>query len=153
MPVSDEKAIEMISAVESVLAKIGDHFGVEPGDVDGLFAAIEAQAEDLSAARQSLYEVAEQRNSLTAEVTRLQGIVGQFFEDWPEPWAEGMDGFELQRWGEKHGVLIRRDVIVPCGENCGCREYYCDGEEPMCYALAPEFIVSGSPGQEPNNGA
>ena len=32
---------EMNGAMESVLQKIGVHFGVDPGDVDGLFAAIE----------------------------------------------------------------------------------------------------------------
>lgn len=35
---------KMIRATESVMAKIGDHFGVKPGDVDSLFAAIEAQS-------------------------------------------------------------------------------------------------------------
>lgn len=33
--------IEMNDAMESVLAKIGNHLGVEPGDVDALLAAVE----------------------------------------------------------------------------------------------------------------
>ena len=38
---------ETNKAMESVLAKIGDHFGVTPGDVAGLLAAVEkGQATD-----------------------------------------------------------------------------------------------------------
>ena len=34
------------AAMEAVLSKIGKHFGVAPGDVDGLFAAIEASTDE-----------------------------------------------------------------------------------------------------------
>ena len=34
-------AADRIDAMESVLGKIGQHLGVEPGDVDGLLAAVQ----------------------------------------------------------------------------------------------------------------
>ncbi|KKL19140.1 hypothetical protein LCGC14_2468460 [marine sediment metagenome] len=40
---------EARKAMEAVMSKIGDHFGVQPGDVDGLFAAIEARSAELAA--------------------------------------------------------------------------------------------------------
>ena len=41
---------EMNGAMESVLAKIGEHFNVVPGDVDGLLVAIEGTTDALEQA-------------------------------------------------------------------------------------------------------
>jgi ribosomal protein S7 len=45
---------EKTSAMESVLAKIGKHFDVQPGDVGGLFAAIESQSAENKRYREAL---------------------------------------------------------------------------------------------------
>lgn len=61
----------------------------------------------------------------TAE-DKLRAFARELFEHWPE--AAGVDGFQLQDLGEKHGLLAKKDPAPrqPCGENCACREYYPD---------------------------
>jgi len=77
---------------------------------------------------------------LEGEIERLRAIIAQWYADWPEPWAEGMDGFEMQEFGEKHGILIAETRTTPCHESCSCGEAFGDNETVDCYRLAPEYL-------------
>lgn len=90
-------------------------------------------------------EAANEIERLTAEVTRLQQIIAAYYDGWPEPWADCMDGFEMQDFAEKHGIMDRVEKTTPCGENCSCSEYHGSGETVECFVLRPEFRVSGRP--------
>ena len=75
------------------------------------------------------------------EIKRLRGIIAKWYEYWPEPWGEGRDGFEMQEFGEKHGILIGTEQTTPCSEGCNCAEYFGDGDVITCYRLAPEYLA------------
>jgi len=71
----------------------------------------------------------------------FEGFARAIFKGWPEPWGETLDGFELQELGEKHGVLVAYEMSKPCGEHCGCAEFYGEDDAPWtCYYLAPEAV-------------
>ena len=78
------------------------------------------------------------------EIERLQQIIAAYYDGWPEPWAECMDGFEMQEFAEKHGIMDRLERTVPCEEGCRCAEYYGEGDECECFVLRPEFRVKAA---------
>jgi hypothetical protein len=80
-------------------------------------------------------------DAMKAEIKRLRGIIVKWYEYWPEPWGEGRDGFEMQEFGEKHGILIGTEQTTPCSEGCNCAEYFGDGDVITCYRLAPEYLA------------
>jgi len=75
-----------------------------------------------------------------AEIERLRAIIAKWYDYWPEPWGEGRDGFEMQEFGEKHGILIGEDRTTPCGESCNCSEFFGDDEIVTCYRVKPEYL-------------
>jgi hypothetical protein len=70
------------------------------------------------------------RDRLSAEVEKLRGFAQAVMSEWPDV---GCDGFDLQRYGEKFGLLEMQKRIAPCGEHCNCAEY--ETGEVECYRL------------------
>ena len=66
-----------------------------------------------------------------------KGFALKMFEDWPEPYGENLDGFELQGLGEKYGILTKSVVTEPCQpEGCNCAEF---GFPTDCYRVNREL--------------
>jgi len=85
-------------------------------------------------------ELAHEHTLQKKEIVRLRGVIAAWYAYWPEPWGEGRDGFEMQEFGEKHGILIAEEKTTPCGEGCNCTEFFGDNETVTCYRLKPEFV-------------
>lgn len=63
-----------------------------------------------------------------------KGFAIAIVEGWPEPFAEGLDGFDLQELAEKYGLLRKERRVVPCDpETCQCAEFYDTGDTATCY--------------------
>lgn len=71
----------------------------------------------------------------------FEGFALAVMAGWPEPWGEGLDGFELQELAAKYHVLKIEQRSTPCGEGCNCAEYFGDGETIDCYR--PNWIDKG----------
>lgn len=68
------------------------------------------------------------------DVAALRGFAQAVMECWPEG---DVDGGYLQDMAEKHGLLKTEERTIPCGENCGCAEFYMSGEVATCYRGTP----------------
>jgi hypothetical protein len=53
-------------------------------------------------------------------------------------YAGGLDGAELQDWGEELGLLKKVVRNAPCGEDCNCEEY---GAEFPTDCYVPSWVV------------
>lgn len=62
-----------------------------------------------------------------------KGFAIAMIDGWPEPWGEGLDGFDMQQLGVKYGMLREETRTTPCCEYCQCSEYHGEGEEVTCY--------------------
>lgn len=67
---------DTIQAMESVLAKIGDYLGVEPGDVDGLLAEIERLTTENERWKKTAYEIADWYAKSGSPLSILEIIAG-----------------------------------------------------------------------------
>lgn len=65
----------------------------------------------------------------------FEGFARALLDGWPEPWGEGLDGFELQQLAARYNVLKIESRTTPCSEYCGCAEYHGHGETVICYRL------------------
>ena len=64
------------------------------------------------------------------------GFAKAIFLDWPD---SGLDGFDLQEIGEKHGVLVPEKRTKLCEPECTCAEYYTSEDVKAgftCYRVA-----------------
>jgi hypothetical protein len=78
------------------------------------------------------------------ELEALRAFAQELMELWPDGAPDGApDGGELQEIAVKHGPLTLTTPIVPCGENCGCTEFYSAGDEAECYRRTP--LLDGPP--------
>ena len=82
---------------------------------------------------EELAEWRTERDDLQAEVAKLRSFAQDIMEDWYEG---GPDGADLQEIGEKHGLLVPREMAEPCGENCNCAENGADFPT-VCYRKTP----------------
>jgi hypothetical protein len=69
---------------------------------------------------------------LRVDVANLRGFADELLSDWPD--VGGADGFDLQLWGLKHGLLEMKTPkpTAPCSEHCNCVEYH--GSDPKDWA-------------------
>ena len=95
--------------------------------------------------RVALAEVLAAHDRLRAEVEQLRGFAKAVMGNWPD--VGGLDGFDLQEMGEKHGLLERLNRTVPCSELCNCVENVATGETTVCYRLT-SLVKGGAMKQE-----
>jgi hypothetical protein len=55
------------------------------------------------------------------ELAKLREFAEAVMGDWPD--VGGLDGFDLQALGVKHGLLERLERVAPCCDSCRCAEY------------------------------
>lgn len=85
-----------------------------------------------------------ERDALMADAERLSAFAYAVMGDWPD--VGGLDGFDLQALGEKHGLLEKLERQAPCGEFCQCAEYETGTVE--CFRLTPMVLAARSKGKE-----
>lgn len=83
--------------------------------------------------------------ALLVENAALRGFAAEAIEEW----ATGdIDGFEMQRIAESHGMLREETRHEPCGEGCFCNEHAAPHEWEsgvVCYQKTP--LLTGQPGE------
>jgi hypothetical protein len=94
------------------------------------YTLLDMQAYAIAYAKQVREQVETDRDRLSAEVEKLRGFAQAVMSEWPDV---GCDGFDLQTYGEKFGLLEMQKRIAPCGEHCNCVEY--ETGEVECYRL------------------
>ena len=101
-------------------------------DAQSAIAALQEQVRALEAdAQRSL----EERIAMAldqAGMEQLRAFAHAVMGGWPD--VGGLDGFDLQMLGEKHGLLKKEVRTEPCGENCNCA----DGAIPSDWASGME---------------
>lgn len=68
-----------------------------------------------------------------SDLAALRLFAGEVMGDWPD--VGGLDGFDMQKIGEKTGLLRRENRQAPCGEQCACVEF--DSGEVECWRVEP----------------
>lgn len=72
------------------------------------------------------------------QLAALMRFAGAVLGDADEAdFAGDFPGDLLQEEAERSGLLQRVQATTPCGENCGCVEYYGEGEVAECYRMTP----------------
>lgn len=74
------------------------------------------------------------------EVEQLRGFARRVMEVWPHG---DLDGGELQEVAVAAGLLRPEERCTPCGENCGCAEFYAADEISdgfTCYRRVPWLL-------------
>lgn len=66
----------------------------------------------------------------------LRGFALEMLDYFPDG---APDGFDLQRAAHRHGLLELEERTTPCGEHCGCVEFYGEGEVAQCYQRHPSL--------------
>lgn len=100
-----------------------------------------------------LQDVVEDATALMAEVEALRAALRPRQEFFQKCWdaarqGYGLDGGEVQDWGEELGLLVRVVATEPCGEGCVCAEYT-DEFPTDCYRPVPTPNVGAPPAGAP----
>ena len=124
---------------DAMLAEHADRMAVPIETARALgrdLAAAQAQIETLIKAEARIAELQRELDALRAFALDVMG-------DWPDDC--GVDGFDLQDFALKHGLLTETKVTAPCSENCWCVEYH--GSDPedwadgvICYKKTPLLL-------------
>src|SRR5690606_2170675 len=90
---------------------------------------------------------------LAAAIARAEALERErdalraFAQDVMEDWNEGdLDGGTRQDLAERHGLIASIERFAPCGEECGCSEFFTarDWEQgQQCYRMTS--LLTGKP--------
>ena len=72
------------------------------------------------------HAAAREIDKLREERAQLRAFALEIMEAWPD--GSGLDGGDLQKLAEKHGLLSYEIRHEPCGEGCICDEYFAPSE-------------------------
>ena len=131
-------------SVEQEACELLTDMGFDVSDMtNGDLAPLANKLNDLAAAQARIAELERERDALRAFALDVMG-------DWPDDC--GVDGFDLQDFALKHGLLTETKVTGPCGENCWCLEYH--GGDPedwadgvICYKKTPLLLDAAREGK------
>ena len=87
-------------------------------------------------------------DNLEADITKLRAFAQEIMEAWPA--GSGLDGGDIQKIAEKHGLLIYEIRYEPCGEGCQCDGYFAPGEwsrGAVCYRRTALLLGTTVPGE------